>query len=376
MIKLITAQDFPHYTAPKSRQAAFVYQYMQPFMQLGSRRLISNLQTQTMLLEVDGILLPVTKNETQYQNSYVTSLFTHYIAYAKEEINIVKLKWGKGLLFLLLKILGRISKAAKINQVIIVNNFMLSTNLYYPLSKKQYQNILAFLTRRFPHHLIMFRSLNEDYNKKEIDILTSLHCQKLMSRRVYLLKKENIKSIHKKNLRKDQKLIEKNHYRFTKASEADVADVKYFYDSLYLEKYSKLNPQFTEIFYKNIIKYNLFDIYMLKQATLSKGVCGLFSAGGGITAPIFGYSPAAPREEGLYRVLSLWGIDLINRGSHLKINFSSGVSDFKRCRGAAGATEYSLIFYRHLPLYRKIFWKGFCCFINHLVLPMMIWKKY
>ena len=168
MIKLITAQEFPSYTAPKSRQAAFVYQYMQPFMQLGSWHVISNLQTETMLLEVDGILLPVTKNETQYQNSYVTSLFTHYITYAKEEINIVKLKWGKAFLFLLLKILGRISKAAKINQVIIVNNFMLSTNLYSPLSKEQYQNILAFLTRCFPYHLIMFRSLNEDYNKKEI----------------------------------------------------------------------------------------------------------------------------------------------------------------------------------------------------------------
>jgi len=376
MIKLITKKEFARYSPPENEQSLFAYKYMKPFIESDSEKLISNLKTEAMLLEVDDILLPLTKNDTEYENSYVCSLLTHYITYTKEEFDILGIKTLKMFVNPMLNILGGIAVLFKINKVIIVNNFMLSTNLYYPLSEKQYRDILDFLKQKFPDNLILFRSLNEDYNAREIEMLTSLSCKKIASRRVYLLKKENIRHSHKKILKKDIKLMQENKYYFEKAGMRDLTDIKRFYDILYLSKYSKQNPQFTTLFYKNVIENSLFDIQMLKQNTQSKGVYGLFSSGDGITAPIFGYADEDGTASGFYRVLSLWGFNMIEKGSNLKINFSSGVSGFKRCRGAVGRTEYSLFLSKHLPLYRRIFLSVFSLFINKIALPIMIWKKY
>jgi len=376
MIKLITQKDFAQYPPPISGQGLFVYKYMKPFMESGSEKLISNLKTEPMLLDIDGVLLPVTKNETEYENSYVCSLLTHYITYTKEELDIVGAKGLKLFINPLLDTLGFVARLFKINKVVIVNNFMLSTNLYYPLSQNQYREILDFLRHKFSEHLILFRSLNEDYNVREIEVLSSLNCRKIASRRVYLLKRENIKSVHNKNLKKDKELLKQESYYFEKAMLEDLPVIKQFYDSLYLRKYSKQNPQFTEAFYKNIIENELFDVQVLKQGNSPKGVYGLFSYGSGVTAPIFGYSYGESLSAGIYRVLSLWGINLIEKGSNLKINFSSGVSDFKRCRGAVGKTEYSLFFSGHLPWYRRMFLLTFSVLINKIALPIMIRQKY
>jgi hypothetical protein len=236
---------------------------------------------------------------------------------------------------------------------------------------------LGFLKDRFPDHLILFRSLNEDYNAQEIKALASLNCKKIGSRRVYLLKRENIKSSHREILKKDARLMRSNNYSFEKAGTEDVTEIKQFYDYLYIAKYSMYNPRFTELFYKNVVENSLFDVQMLRRGDgKAKGVYGLFARGDGITAPIFGYAEKDGKASGFYRVLSLWGVDLIESGSDLKINYSAGVADFKRCRGAVGTTEYSLFLDEHLPLYRKIFWSLFSMFINKVLLPIVIWNKY
>ncbi|MDR2635869.1 MAG: hypothetical protein LBC08_03445 [Campylobacteraceae bacterium] len=376
MIKLITKEEFSQYAPPENSQALFVYKYIKPFMELGSEKVIANVRTEPMLLEIDGTLLPMTKNEAEYENSYVCSLLTHYITYAKEELDIVGIKGLKFFINPLLNIFGFIAKLFKINKVVIVNNFMLSTNLYHPLNEKQYHDILDTLKQKFPHHLILFRSLNEDYNEAEIKLLSSLKCHKIASRRVYLLKRENIKAIHRKTIKKDRELIEQYNYHFEKGSLEDVPVIKQFYDNLYLGKYSKQNPAFTEEFYKNVIGNNLFNAQILKRGNDPKGAYGLFSDGISITAPIFGYTREDDSYDGFYRVLSLWSVDLAEQGSKLKINRSSGVADFKRHRGAVGRTEYSMFFSRHLPLYRRAFLLVFSSLINKLVLPMMIRKKY
>jgi len=120
----------------------------------------------------------------------------------------------------------------------------------------------------------------------------------------------------------------------------------------------------------------LFDMRMLKQKGQNKGVCGLFSNGPGITPPIFGYDTKTDKSEGIYRALSLWGWQMIGQNISKQMNFSSGVADFKRARGCVGKTEYTILFYNHLSIGRRVFWKLFSLFINKVALPVMIWKKY
>ena len=376
MIRFISPQQYATYIPPDNPQAYAVYQYVKPFIEKGSRALISNVDTEVWIAQVDDILLPVTKNTAQYEKSYVCSLYTHYISYCKEEMNIVGIGGLKYLFAPLLGLLGWIAKRAQMNKVVILNNFMLSTNLYVPISKTQYQELVHAAQEQFPGFLIAFRSLNEDYNSTALADLTSLGGHKIASRRVYLLKPENIRSSAKKLLRKDEKTKQEKGYCWAAATGSDVSDMNQFYEALYLKKYSCLNPQFTGLFYRHILQNALFQVRMLRQGTQNRGVCGLFVHGGGVTAPIFGYEPDSTTQDALYRVLSLWGWEMIQDKEPLNINFSSGVSLFKRVRGAVGRTEYTVLFYDRLSNGRQLFWKWFAGFINRVVLPIMIWKKY
>lgn len=376
MIRFINPQQYATYTPPANPQAHAVYQYVEPFIEKGSRALISNVDTEVWLAQIDDILLPVTKNIAQYENSYVCSLYTHYISYCKEEMNIVGIGGLKYLFAPLLGLLGWMAKRAQMNKVVILNNFMLSTNLYVPISKMQYQELVWAAQKQFPGFLIAFRSINEDYNATALANLISLGGHKIASRRVYLLKSENIRSCAKKLLRKDENTKQAKNYCWANASLADVPDINQFYEALYLKKYSRLNPQFTQLFYRHILQNALFRVRMLRQGAKNRGVCGVFVHGGGATAPIFGYASNSTTQDALYRVLSLWGWEMIQDKEPFNINFSSGVSLFKRARGAVGRTEYTVLFYNHLSIGRRWFWKWFTGFINRVALPIMIWKRY
>ncbi len=376
MIKFISPKEYQNYVPPSNKQAQAVYDYVKPFIEEGSRKLIANVNTEVWLAQIDDILIPVTKNTAQYENSYVCSLYTHYISYCKEEMNIVGLGILKYLFNPLLNLLGWIAKQAKINKVVILNNFMLSTNLYVPITKIQYQQLVKAAQDKFPGFLIAFRSLNEDYNATALADLTSLGGCKIASRRVYLLKSENIRTKARNQLRRDTAIARKKGYYWAIATKKDAIDIARFYDSLYLLKYSNLNPQFTTMYYVYMIENSLFFMRMLKQGDVNKGVCGLFTNGIGATPPIFGYDTKTDKSEGIYRALSLWGWQMIEQNIPIQMNFSSGVASFKRARGAIGSTEYTMLFYNHLSFGRRLFWNVFSCFINHVALPIMIWKKY
>lgn len=376
MIRFISPHEFAGYVPPENLQAQAVYNYVKPFIEKGSRALIANVDTEVWLAQVDDTLLPVTKNAAEYGNSYVCSLFSHYISYSKEELDIVGAGPFKYVFAPLICLLGWAAKRAEINKVVILNNFMLSTNLYAPLSKEQYKRLILAAKAKFQDFLIAFRSVNEDYNAQLLADLTDLGGVKIASRRVYLLKPENIRTKSRNLLRKDVKMAVEKGYYWEKASDIDVKDIGRFYDSLYLEKYSKLNPQFTLVYYRCMLSNPLFNIRMLKQKGKSKGVCGLFSNASGTTPPIFGYDVKSDKTEGIYRALSLWGWQMMEQNIVREMNFSSGVSMFKRARGAVGKTEYSVVFCKHLSLKRRLFWRSLSAVVNCLALPFMIWRKY
>lgn len=375
MIELITKDIFFSTEFPKNNEAEFVVNYVRPFMQAENQTLIKNLKTEVMLIQVNEQLLPVTKNEAEYENSYVCSPYTHYISYAKEELEIMKMPFLKILTAPLFVLLGFLGKISEMNKVVIINNYMLSTNLYPKISTSDYKEIISFVKKKFPNHLIMFRSLNENLNKQEIEILENLDCKKIISRRLYLLRKEYIGSKAKSIIKKDERLFKNNNYLLRKAVKEDIPIIKYFYDKLYLSKYSKLNPEFTQIFYENILEHKLFNIRILEKDCKPLGVYGIFKKDKTATAPVFGYETNLPQAQGLYRSLSLWGFDYMAETSDININYSSGAGNFKRSRGAKCFSEYSLVYFKHLPLYRQLFWVMIAFIMNKITLPIMVKNK-
>jgi hypothetical protein len=140
---------------------------------------------------------------------------------------------------------------------------------------------------------------------------------------------------------------------------------------LYLEKYSRHNPQFTSDFLRYCHHHNLFHFHGLRDANGNlAGVAGGFRRGRVITNPIFGYDTSLPRERGLYRLLThIVMRETLDHG--WLMNLSAGVGRFKQTRGGTPEIEYSAVFYKHLPPARQHPWSVLRWLTSHVGMPLV-----
>ncbi len=71
-------------------------------------------------------VLPLTVNDTEYGNAWVCSPYTAYALYSKEEMHLLESRVLRRGLAGLADGMGGVLKAARINRMVQVNNWMLS----------------------------------------------------------------------------------------------------------------------------------------------------------------------------------------------------------------------------------------------------------
>lgn len=364
---------------PNSEVATLAKNYWVPLMKAGSSQFIDNVNSQLLALTIDNLVLPITVNHRELENSYVCSPYSHYITYSKEELYTLKNPPLENLLKLLLNFMGVVLDLGAINQVVIVNNWLLSTNLYPDLSKNQIAAITSYLKERFPTHTIIFRSINTFINDDLFNAFQQNSYQMIGSRQIYLFNPKNQSSMRTKmrwRLKQDFNLIDKEGYKVIdhyQISSSDVPRLVELYNALYLEKYSYNNPQFNERFLELALKNNALQIQALRKDGRIDGVIGFYEINGMMTTPILGYDTSLPQSIGLYRMLSAQlTIEATKRG--IILHQSSGAASFKRLRGFVGTIEYSAVFYQHLPFWRQLVWWLLGLFVNKIAVPLM--QKY
>jgi hypothetical protein len=135
-------------------------------------------------------------------------------------------------------------------------------------------------------------------------------------------------------------------------------------------KYSPFNPDFTERFFAHALATQSFYLIGLRKAGRFDAVLGYFWRNGVMTTPIFGYDTGLPQALGLYRMISaVLAQEARRRG--LLLHASSGAASFKRNRGAAPAIEYSAVYDRHLPVYRRLPWAILERVLNAVAVPLI-----
>ena len=94
-----------------------------------------------------------------------------------------------------------------------------------------------------------------------------------------------------------------------------------------------------------------------------------------MTTPVFGYDTAVPQEIGLYRMLSAV---LLRQSAEegCLLHESAGAAQFKRNRGATAEIEYSAVYDRHLPFYRRMGWAMLSPLLNRVGVPIMKKHKF
>lgn len=353
--------------------------YFMPMMNLGTSEFIQNVDTHLLLLTVNDLTLPVTVNNEELENCYVCSPYNHYITYTKAELITLQNSILEKIISSLLDFLGFFAAQAKINQVIIVNNLLLSTNLYPHLSSLEIQAITQKLTVIFPKHAIIFRSINTFINHELFNAFIANHYHLIGSRQIYLFNPEDESSRRSKmrwRLKQDTQLITKNGYQVLDQSQItshDIPRIIELYNLLYLKKYSYHNPQFTEKFIELTLHSPAWSFQILKKDHKIDGVIGFYQVNGIMTTPILGYDTQLPQEIGLYRMLSAL-LTNIAKQHNIILHQSSGAASFKRLRGFIANIEYSGVYIHHLPWGRKIIWLLLKFVVNTLAIPLI--RKY
>lgn len=374
-MELIDSESVESINWPDELDKSLIKNYFAAMMKKGTSHFIANINTTPYILRIGSKFLPITVNDTEYANSYVTSIYS-YIPYLEEEVIRLNKTW----LYLCSKpILNFLSfwfKKSHINRIVTVNNFLLSTNIYIDLTFDELSKIHTFLLQKFPSHSLLFRSLN---NRTEAPIslaLKTLSYDFLTARSVYFFDPKEYNSMGAKSrwqINNDAALF-KNHdisiIEHKDLKKSDISKIKSLYDMLYIEKYSGLNPQFTEAFFEHALDTKSFHLQGISFKGELVGVVGFFLEREILVTPIVGYDTSLPIDLGLYRML----IALVIReslNSNQLFHLSAGVGHFKRHRGARQEFESIAVYHKHLSLSKRLPWYFLKFILNKIAAPLL-----
>ncbi len=351
--------------------------YCAPFTQGLSHEWMHNVETTMSTEEIGGFIFPVTVNDTEYHSSYVCSPYNALITYSKEELVKINSKLIRFCLILLINSIGGLLKLGKVNKNYFINNFLLSTNPYPNWHGEGAKEQLKQATAKYPQHAIMYRSINEHTNK---DLMKQLKKEGFIlaaSRQVYIFDSNLYEFINRNNTQNDRRALAKSEYALIlhdQIKESDYPDILKIYNLLYLEKYSKHNPQFSLKLIAYWHQNRLLNMMGLRDKHgVLQGIVGLFESEQVITAPLVGYNTNLSIDKSLYRILIYLILDYSNK-KNCCLNLSSGASHFKLLRGGQPFIEYTAAYIKHLPIYRRMTWRAVQVLLNGLFVPML--KRY
>lgn len=364
---------------PDTFNGQYAKRLLLPLIKKGTLHFFDNVDCKIELLRVNDELIPIsiTQAHTKIKNSYVCSPITHYVDYGFREIDIefpnrpILKTFCKSVLWSFKTAFIRSS----FDQVVMVNNWLLSTNLYPNLTTSDIEAINEFLINRFPNHAIIYRSVNPLLNGELLKTLSGAGFEKILSRQVYLIDpKKGVykkKKAYKIDLSLQRKTTDLQWFDASHIQLQDLPRLKALYDDLYLQKYAEYNPQLTLPFFEYALKEKWLNMWILKDKRTDEieAVIGYFNRNGVMTTPVIGYNRSIPQKKGLYRLITLQIIEQAVQNDYL-LHMSSGASKFKKIRGGEPYLEYNMVYYKHLSLGRRAPWNAFGGLTKYLAVPI------
>jgi hypothetical protein len=352
--------------------------YVRQFAKSTTQSLIRNVETSILALEVGGALVPMTVDNPRPGNCYVVSPTCAYTDYARYELGVVPRRELRATLKCLIAICERWFRRNRLDRVVHVNNWMLSTNLYGAWNGDGLEDLTETLAERYPDRAIAFRSLNSFSNGGLIGCLTRAGYLLIPSRQIYVqdCRQDQGRSFTRhRDYKQDTRLVSTSSYRICRpdrdTDQAFFERLEWLYNQLYLEKYTPLNPQFTARWMQNGHRDGWLDLIgLVSPEGRIDGVAGYVQRGDTMTTPVLGYDTALPQSIGLYRMLSwICTNEAIER--RLALNCSAGAAAFKRSRGAVPHIEYCAVYIKHVEFQRKLAWRLLSGVLNRFAAPLL-----
>jgi hypothetical protein len=343
---------------PSDEQASHARDYLAPIVKEGPSLFIDNANVEMLALLVDSSVLPLVLSNEKSGNADICSSYAHYILYTLEEMTKRNRSNWRTLLTAMVGSAATLVRAAHLDKVVFVNNWLFSTNPSPTLSSGQIREITHCLTQNYPQHTIVFRSINKRLHKSVFDALLTNQYKMVPSRTVYIADPWERSFERSKNVKHDLRLLKRGGYAILDSNEindSDIPRIVELYRDLYLKKHSSLNPQLNERYFKLTLKGNLITFQALRRDGRIDAFSACYTMNRVATWFLAGDDIGMRKELGLYRqAFALFINEAVKRPQIM--NLSAGAGSFKMLRGAAPYIEYDAVYDRHLPYQRRIAW--------------------
>ena len=362
---------------PETLEASRIKNYIVPLIKKGINHYIDNIQADLYVLRCGDILLPIVATQGNYTNSWVCSPYGHYIVNGKASIQLISNPFLSRLVKGILNCFGAVSRKGDIDTVVYVNNWLFSTDLYpQNLTLQHVQQLTQLLKETFPHHAIVFRSLNPFTNSSLQKILAQCGYQFVASRQVYITDTKNEEIFKTRIIKSDLKLWHETTFEIIDEKIMPVHKVAEYlalYHSLYISERTSSNPLINKEFVDLLISQEFLSFKILKKDSVVKGIAGFFIRDGVLFCPFMGYEKKDPDHTVIYRLLNTMLLLEAQKAGAI-FNQSAGASFYKTIRRAKSCLETIAVNTEHLPYKQKVVWKALKTFINAIAPPYM--KKY
>jgi hypothetical protein len=328
------------------------------FLEETPQALAPNLRSLAGLVRCGSRLWPATVHECGGELSYPCSLVTQYERYPLEELSLISSPWGRAGAWLGLRALGAILRTGAVDQTVQWSSGLLSTNLHGEGLLEDAPFVTAALVERFPRHAILLKNIHAYEDPTLPARLEELGYDLIVSRRIYFFDGKKAAFLSRSDVKRDANALRAlNGYSIVKHKDftaVDVPRIAELYRQLYLNKHSRLNPQYTELFVARALTEGLLEFSGLRhESGRVDAVYACFRRRGVTSTPFIGYDTSLPGEIGFYRLLVAMLLAEVSE-SELLLNYSSGAGAFKLRRGGEAAIEWNAVFTRHLPARRRL----------------------
>jgi hypothetical protein len=239
--------------------------------------------------------------------------------------------------------------------------------------------VTRLLTAQFPEHAVLVKNVHGRENDRLPWIFREAGYDLICSRQIYFFDGRTGVFRERSAVKRDEKELRGlKDYRVVEHGDLTVEDVPRItdlYHQLYVQKHSRLNPQYTEQFVKRAVRERWLEFTGLRgRSGRLDGIFGCYRQEGTLSTPFIGYDTRLPQELGLYRLLVAL---LLRRVSNerLLLNYSSGAGDFKRRRGGESVVEWNAVYTRHLDPSRRAAFFGLKELANRVAQPFLTSHK-
>lgn len=341
--------------------------------------MVSNVAARLSALEVAGRIMPVTIDDGALGGSYVCSPHSAYVLYARAELDLLGVGWAAWPSRAALAGLDRVLKAARINRIVHLGNWLLSTNLHDGWRGEGVKGARETLAEAHPDHLLGIRSVDDWSSPGLREALAADGWILVPSRQVWVVDDLARDWTARNAFANDRRLVARSPFAVSDLETVEAGDalrIADLYAMLYVGKYSPLNPIFTPAFIRASAASGMLSYRVARDpGGTIMAVAGMWERGGVMTPPVVGYDTARPKREGLYRIASWMFMERALQAGW-RLHGSAGAAHFKRLRGARGVIEWNAYHAAHLPWARRRAVEALGSLLKRFVVPVMVRKQW